>query len=202
MNSPVDGSDTRQPRITIRGTVTPSGASVKVSGRDAQVENGVFTASIPLRGGTNDIDVVASGPDLTPDSTTIPVTRKSTRAKTRVVDNASATAASPDNDSPSKAFYAGSGNVNCTISASQAACSVVSAGETFVVGDSGRGRIESGARYGRASGNYQPYGSTVSAGDFTCSIPAESSPRGITCTNSSTGHGFEASRKSARQKLF
>jgi hypothetical protein len=77
VTAPTDGSSTKESRITVRGTVAPPEAQVTVMGRSAQVANGVFSVSVPLKTGNNDIDVVATGPDITPGSTTILVKRKS-----------------------------------------------------------------------------------------------------------------------------
>lgn len=82
VTSPADGSRVRVDRLTVRGTVTPPGATVQILGRDAQVGNGVFTVSVPLHEGTNSIDVVASSSGSAPASTTITITRSGAR-KTR-----------------------------------------------------------------------------------------------------------------------
>jgi Glucodextranase, domain B len=77
VTSPADGSAVKSDRITVRGTVTPSDATVLVVGQPAQVGNGVFTIAIPVHKGQNTIDVVASGKGVTPASTKITVTRTS-----------------------------------------------------------------------------------------------------------------------------
>jgi hypothetical protein len=76
VSAPTDGTSVRSDRITVRGTVTPSDASVQIVGQSAQVGNGVFTGSVPLHSGKNTIDVVASAPGATPATTTITVTRR------------------------------------------------------------------------------------------------------------------------------
>jgi hypothetical protein len=53
--APADGSTVRADPVTVRGTVTPSDASVQVVGQSAQVGNGVFTTSVPLKKGRNTI---------------------------------------------------------------------------------------------------------------------------------------------------
>ena len=73
--APADGSSMRANRVTVRGTVTPPDATVQIVGQKAQVGNGVFTASVPLRPGSNTIDVVASAPGAAPASKTITVAR-------------------------------------------------------------------------------------------------------------------------------
>jgi hypothetical protein len=55
---------------------------------------------------------------------------------------------------------------------------------------------------GRGQGDQLPFGSNVSVGSVTCQIPPETVARGISCINTSTGHGFEASRVASRQKVF
>jgi glucodextranase-like protein len=73
--APADGSSTAAERVTVRGTVTPDNATVQVAGQSAQVGSGVFTTSVPLQPGANQLDVVASVQGDTPVSTTIAVTR-------------------------------------------------------------------------------------------------------------------------------
>ncbi|RKQ90925.1 hypothetical protein C8N24_0740 [Solirubrobacter pauli] len=110
--------------------------------------------------------------------------------------------AAPAADGGSRTFHAPSGNVACTVSAETAACTVASLSQTFVLPASGAGFLESGTRVGRGAGQSVGYGSSVRMGSITCSVPAQNVAGGITCTNANTGHGFEASRVSSRQKLF
>jgi hypothetical protein len=79
VTAPTDGSSLRANRVTVRGTVTPPDANVQIVGQAAQVGNGVFTASVPLRQGSNTIDVVASAAGAAPASKTITVTRAGPR---------------------------------------------------------------------------------------------------------------------------
>jgi Glucodextranase, domain B len=74
--APADGSSTSSERVTVRGTVTPNNATVQVAGESAQVGEGVFTTSVPLQPGSNQLDVVASAPGGAPVSTTVAVTRE------------------------------------------------------------------------------------------------------------------------------
>jgi hypothetical protein len=60
-------------RVTVRGTVTPSDATVQVLGQPAQVGNGVFAVAVPLHRGPNTIDVVASAAGAAPATRTITV---------------------------------------------------------------------------------------------------------------------------------
>jgi hypothetical protein len=83
ITSPADGSSMRADRVTVRGTVTPPDAAVQIVGRSAQVGNGVFTGSVPLKRGQNTIDVVASAKGAAPASETITVTRPATRPARR-----------------------------------------------------------------------------------------------------------------------
>jgi len=101
-----------------------------------------------------------------------------------------------------RSFHAPSGNVSCAISTSGAFCSVDSIATTFRVEGGGSGRVESGSALPRGFGELAGYGSTVSAGSVTCSIPAAAEPRGITCVDTGSGHGFEASRISSRQDAY
>jgi len=75
VTAPADGTRVRASRVTVRGTVTPSDANVEVVGRTAQVSNGVFTASVPLSPGSNQIDVVATESGSSPATTAITVIR-------------------------------------------------------------------------------------------------------------------------------
>lgn len=110
--------------------------------------------------------------------------------------------ASSSGGSGSRSFYAGKGNVSCQVTSSSAVCSVASVGKTFVLEGDSPGRTESDARFSRSSGSFAAYGSSVSVGSFSCSIPPESVASGITCRNSSSGHGFEASAVPSRQKTY
>lgn len=108
----------------------------------------------------------------------------------------------PESGGPLRSFHAPSGNVSCQIYAEAASCTVDSIGETFVFEAGGQGRIESVATLPRGLGELVGYGSTVSAGSVTCEVPPSDVPRGITCSDSSTGHGFEASRVESRQSAY
>lgn len=101
-----------------------------------------------------------------------------------------------------RTFHAPSGNVSCEILSNGALCSVSSIATTFAFDDGQAAQIESGASLSRNAGELAAYGSTVSAGSITCTVPLSSEPHGIICTNSSSGHGFEASRISARQHAY
>lgn len=80
VTAPADGSVSHGDRVTVRGTVTPPDATVQILGRSAAVGNGVFTGSVPLHRGSNQIDVVASAPGSTPATTTITITRPRPKA--------------------------------------------------------------------------------------------------------------------------
>ena len=101
-----------------------------------------------------------------------------------------------------RTFHAPSGNVSCEISESSARCSVAVAGQTFVFDPGGRARIESGLALSRGSGSLVDWGSTVALGSVRCSIPQENEPQGITCEDTSSGHGFEASGVTSRQRAY
>jgi hypothetical protein len=75
VTSPSDGATVRANRITVRGTVSPADAAVQVLGRPAQVSNSLFSSSVSLRPGTNDIDVVATAPGTDPTTTAVTVVR-------------------------------------------------------------------------------------------------------------------------------
>jgi hypothetical protein len=79
ITAPADGSSVRADRVAVRGTVTPSDATVQILGRSVQVGNGVFAGSVPLHRGANTIDVVASAAGSAPATTTITVNRPGAR---------------------------------------------------------------------------------------------------------------------------
>lgn len=109
---------------------------------------------------------------------------------------------SPSASGASRAFHAPSANVNCEITETTARCSVVSIGQSFVMPSGGAARMESGIAVSEGAGALADWGESVSLGQITCVIPLESQPRGITCENLSTGHGFEASRVPERQRTY
>lgn len=76
VSAPADGSVVSSDRVTVRGTVSPTNATVQVLGQPAQVGNGVFSTSVALQAGSNQIDVVASAPGTTPTTTTVTITRR------------------------------------------------------------------------------------------------------------------------------
>jgi hypothetical protein len=75
ITSPSDGTVVRTARITVRGTVSPPDAAVQVLGRPAQVANSLFSSSVSLHAGTNDVDVVATAPGTDPTTTAVTVIR-------------------------------------------------------------------------------------------------------------------------------
>jgi hypothetical protein len=60
--SPSDSSTVRDDRVELTGSVSPARAAVEVLGHAAAVENGSFSATVPLQEGTNVIDVSATMP--------------------------------------------------------------------------------------------------------------------------------------------
>jgi hypothetical protein len=101
-----------------------------------------------------------------------------------------------------RSFHAPSGNVSCQVLPSEATCSVASINESFVLPAGESGRIEQGLRLPAGSGGLAPYGSTVAVGSVVCEVPPSDVPRGISCYDSHSGHGFEASRIVGRQKTY
>lgn len=81
VTSPADGGTVRTANIAVRGTVTPTGARVLVTGKPAQVTDGVFAATVELGSGENSIDVVATAPGADPVTKTVTVTRGRTEAQ-------------------------------------------------------------------------------------------------------------------------
>jgi hypothetical protein len=83
--------------------VSPADASIQVLGRSAQVANGLFSSSVALHAGTNDIDVVATAPDTDPTTTAVTVIRsKRKKSKQQApTGNDSAPAPSSNTQTPS-----------------------------------------------------------------------------------------------------
>ncbi|HTA35855.1 MAG TPA: hypothetical protein VK761_03980 [Solirubrobacteraceae bacterium] len=194
--------------MTIRGTVTPANAVGQIQGKPAAVGNGVFTGTAALHGGTTTIDVIGSAPGATPDATKLAITRQSAKGPSRAVATQTVTVpetqpAQPSTDGKERAFFAPSGNVSCAIQGDGARCSVATADLTFVLPPGGGTAFTvPELQLARASGYEAPFGSEESNGAVVCSIPPSNVPSGITCRDSATGHGFEASRVPSRQKTF
>jgi hypothetical protein len=74
--APTDLASTRATSITVRGTVAPASADVRVLGQSAEVVGGSFTAKVDLRPGSNVIDVSAAAPRHAPALTAVRVTRE------------------------------------------------------------------------------------------------------------------------------
>jgi Glucodextranase, domain B/PASTA domain len=62
-------------RVSVRGTVTPADAAVRIAGEDAEVSDGTFTAQVALRPGGNVIDVTATSPGRRPATDALRVER-------------------------------------------------------------------------------------------------------------------------------
>jgi hypothetical protein len=73
--SPHAGARTSASQVTVRGTVTPAGATVLVQGKPATVGNGVFVATASVHRGRTRIDVIASARDATPASASMTISR-------------------------------------------------------------------------------------------------------------------------------
>jgi len=101
-----------------------------------------------------------------------------------------------------RSFHAPSGNVSCEVRADAALCAVASIDATFVLTAGAAAKVEPGAVLARGSGELAPYGVTIAAGTVTCTVPAADEPRGVSCLDSASGHGFEASRVPSRQKTY
>ncbi|MDX6622437.1 MAG: hypothetical protein QOE75_369 [Solirubrobacterales bacterium] len=99
-------------------------------------------------------------------------------------------------------FHTPSGNVACAILSDGATCSVLPTNETFVLESGSVAWSEAGVAFPGDAGDLAPYGTSLEAGQVSCSIPASNEPRGVVCTDSVSGHGFEASRVESRQSTF
>lgn len=101
-----------------------------------------------------------------------------------------------------RTFHVASGNVSCEVLADGAICTVEPISQTFAFQGGEPARTESSAVLPKDLGELVPYGSTVAVGSVSCEIPPSNVPHGITCGDSSSGHGFEASRVPARQSVY
>jgi hypothetical protein len=127
------------------------------------------------------------------------------QGRSATADNPTPASAEPAESAGSsvlRSFHAPSGNVSCEILSDGALCSVASTDQTFVFSDGEEARVESGTALPRDAGEPAPYGSTISAGSIVCSVPQSNEPRGITCSDGESGHGFEASRVADRQHVY
>ena len=66
VSSPADAAVVHEDSVLVQGRVAPHGASVTVVGRPATVSGRTFSARVPLREGSNVIDVGASAPGRLP----------------------------------------------------------------------------------------------------------------------------------------
>jgi hypothetical protein len=101
-----------------------------------------------------------------------------------------------------RSFHTPSGNVSCEIHSDGAVCAVASSEETFAFGAGGPARIEPGTSLPPGGGSLVPYGTAVSAGSITCTVPPSDDPHGVICADAASGHGFEASRVPSRQRTY
>lgn len=109
----------------------------------------------------------------------------------------------PESESATvRVFHAPSGNVSCEISAHGALCSVGSIAETFSFDNGQPAEITPGTALAQGAGELASYGAVLSSGSIACRIPESDEPRGIICEDESSGHGFEASRVSSRQRAY
>lgn len=74
--SPADGAVVDGDEVTLRGRVTPAGASVAVLGRPASSAAGAWEASVPLEPGGNVVDVMASAEGRRPVFAAVRVVRR------------------------------------------------------------------------------------------------------------------------------
>jgi hypothetical protein len=207
VTSPTSGSVIAGSNVVVRGTVSPPNATVQIQGQPAAVGNGVFTGTAALHAGKTTIDVIGSAPGSSPGSTSIVVNQPSTtpapsHTVTQTVVVAGGHTQAPAS-SASQTFQAPSGNITCAIQGETAQCSVASADLTFVLpAGGGQGYTTPGLAVPQGSGPVAPYGTNQTSGPVTCEIPPSSSPAGITCRNTATGHGFQASRVAERQHVY
>jgi Glucodextranase, domain B len=109
VDSPTSGAVIAADSVTVRGTVSPSNASVQVQGKSAAVGNGVFTGTASLHGGKTRIDVIGSAPGQAPGSTSLSVTRQSSSKPRSHTTSTAAPAPTPTPSQPSSS----SGRSSC-----------------------------------------------------------------------------------------
>lgn len=78
LDAPRDTAVVQSDSITVRGSVSPASAQVRVRGERAEVSGGQFRARVALELGTNVIDVMASASRNSPAFTAVRVTRQET----------------------------------------------------------------------------------------------------------------------------
>jgi PASTA domain/Glucodextranase, domain B len=78
VSAPSDLAVVREAHVTVKGTVAPARAEVRVLGTPAEVMGGRFTATVPLEPGANVIDVIAEASGREPAMTAVRVTREVT----------------------------------------------------------------------------------------------------------------------------
>ena len=76
ITAPADAAVVQDGSVEVRGLVHPRGARVLVLGRPARVDGGEFSAVVPLRVGSNLIDVGASARGAAPAWNALRVTRE------------------------------------------------------------------------------------------------------------------------------
>jgi Glucodextranase, domain B/PASTA domain len=76
VSAPADSLTTDGSTLTVRGSVDPPNATVRVLGRRAEVVAGSFTAQVDLDPGANVIDLAATAPHRGPTLTAVRVTRE------------------------------------------------------------------------------------------------------------------------------
>lgn len=75
VSTPSDQDTVREERVQLRGTVSPSGATVLVRGAKASVSGGSWSADVDLEPGVNVVDVLASAGTARPALTAVRVRR-------------------------------------------------------------------------------------------------------------------------------
>jgi hypothetical protein len=75
VSAPADQDTVREGSVELRGTVSPSGATVLVRGEKAGVSGGSWTAQVSLEPGVNVVDVLASSGSARPALTALRVRR-------------------------------------------------------------------------------------------------------------------------------
>jgi len=104
--------------------------------------------------------------------------------------------------SKARTFHVPTGAVSCRVSASSAMCTVARTATTFSFADGGPARREGSAVISPDAGFEADWSSTVKVGTVSCRIPPKDVIMGISCKDTDSEHGFEASRHPHRQRVY
>ena len=108
----------------------------------------------------------------------------------------------PGTTSQARTFHVPTGAVSCRVSASSAMCTVARNATTFSFADGGPARREGSAVISPGAGFEADWSSTVKVGTVLCRIPPKGVRMGVSCKDTDSEHGFEASRHPDRRRVY